>query len=73
MVRSRTPVVFECFSQKKRCTEYRWLEIRRIPAINDVGKVIAAPTQHAEYIGKDAQSIFPKAADQLKRQMRLVA
>jgi len=40
-------------------------------AINDVGKVIAAPAQHAEYIGKDAQSIFPKAADQL--QMRSVA
>lgn len=35
-------------------------------AINDIGKVVVAPTSHLDYIGKNAQAVFPKAAAQLQ-------
>ncbi len=35
-------------------------------AINDIGKVVVAPTSHLEYIGKNAEVIFPKTAARLK-------
>jgi methyl-accepting chemotaxis protein PixJ len=34
-------------------------------AINDIGKVVVAPTEHTNYIGRDAQEIFPIVAEQL--------
>ncbi|MBW4663279.1 MAG: GAF domain-containing protein [Chroococcus sp. CMT-3BRIN-NPC107] len=34
-------------------------------AINDIGKVVVAPTRHTDYIGRDAQTIFPIVAEQL--------
>ena len=70
MVRSRTPVrYFNKVLQpeaNKLAQNIVGLRAEEYLAINDVGKVIGAPTDHAEYIGKDAQSIFPKAAEQLK-------
>lgn len=70
MVRSRTPVRY--FNEiiqpeaSKLAQNIVGLRAEEYLAINDVGKVVAAPTQHAEYIGKDAQSIFPKAASTLR-------
>jgi len=63
--------------------EYKWI----IHATNRVGTDIIGResegiaeltwrwrcTQDAEYIGKDVSQFFPEAADQVKRQMRLVA
>ena len=37
-------------------------------AINDVGKIVVAPTNHTDYIGKDAREIFPRAAVQLQKE-----
>jgi methyl-accepting chemotaxis protein PixJ len=37
-------------------------------AINDVGKIVVAPTAHTDYIGKDVKEIFPQAATQLQRE-----
>ncbi len=35
-------------------------------AVNDIGKVVVAPTSRIEYIGKNAEIVFPKAAAQLQ-------
>ena len=37
-------------------------------AINDIGKIVAAPTSRTNYIGKDVKEIFPQAATQLQRE-----
>jgi twitching motility protein PilJ len=35
-------------------------------AVNDIGKVVVAPTSRIEYIGKNAEIVFHKAAAQLQ-------
>lgn len=34
-------------------------------AVNELGKIVVAPTEHLDYIGRDAQNIFPNVTAQL--------
>lgn len=69
MVRSRIPLKY--FNQilqieAKELAQIKDFGSEEYLAINDIGKVVVAPTQHIDYIGKNAEAVFPKAAAQLQ-------
>ncbi len=69
MVRSRTPVKYVneiLQTEAKLAQNINGFGSEEYFVFNDLGKVVVAQTEHLEYIGKDAQSIFPKAAARLK-------
>ena len=69
MVRSRTPVKYlnQIFQTEAKLTQnINGFGSEEYFVFNDLGKVVVAQTEHLEYIGREAQSIFPKAAARLK-------
>ena len=70
VVRSRTPLkYFNNIIQaegKELAQRIKGYVPEEYFAINDNGKIVVAPTDHTEYIGKDAQDIFPEVAARLK-------
>jgi len=70
MVRSRIPLKYFnkiLQAEAKELTQnIKGFASEEYLVINDIGKVVVAPTQHIEYIGKDARSVFPQAAARLQ-------
>lgn len=70
IVRSRTPLRYFnniIQSEEKELTQnVRGYIPEEYFAINDIGKVVVAPAEHTDYIGKDIQDIFPTVAARLK-------
>jgi twitching motility protein PilJ len=70
MVRSRIPLKYFnkiLQAEAKELTQnIKGFASEEYLVINDIGKVVVAPTQHIEYIGKDANTVFPQAAARLQ-------
>ncbi len=68
IVRSRIPLkYFNTILQQeaKELAQIKGFGSEEYLAINDVGKIVVAPTQNINYIGKNASEIFPKVAARL--------
>ncbi|AFZ28878.1 methyl-accepting chemotaxis sensory transducer with GAF sensor [Gloeocapsa sp. PCC 7428] len=69
VVRSRTPVQY--FNEilhaeaKTLARTGNSFGVEEYFAINDLGKIVVAPTEHLDYIGEDAQAVFPRVAPRL--------
>lgn len=69
VVRSRTPVQY--FNEilhaeaKNLAQSGNRFGVEEYFAVNDLGKVVVAPTEHLDYIGEDAQAVFPRVAPRL--------
>ncbi|MUL37057.1 methyl-accepting chemotaxis protein [Gloeocapsopsis dulcis] len=69
VVRSRTPVQY--FNEilhaeaKNLAQSGNRFGVEEYFAVNDVGKIVVAPTEHLNYIGEDAQAVFPRVAPRL--------
>jgi methyl-accepting chemotaxis protein PixJ len=69
VVRSRTPVQY--FNEilhaeaKTLARIGNSFGVEEYFAINDLGKIVVAPTEHLDYIGEDAQAVFPRVAPRL--------
>ena len=70
VVRSRTPARYVnqiLQTQAKQLAQsVKGFGSEEYLVLNDLGQVFVAPTQHKEYIGKNANSVFPSAASRLK-------
>lgn len=70
VVRSRTPVRYINdilqTEAKELAQNISGFGSEEYLAVNDLGKIVIAPTQHLDYIGKDAQTVFPQAAARLR-------
>lgn len=70
IVRSRTPLRYFNNTlqaeEKKLAQNIRGYVPEEYFAVNDIGKVVIAPPEHTDYIGKDIQDIFPTVATGLK-------
>lgn len=70
IVRSRTPLKYFNNIIQAQSKEIKQSINGYVPeeyfAINDIGKVVVAPTDHTDYIGKDAKEIFPEVAAKLQ-------
>ena len=68
VVRSRTPLKYFNNIIQAQSKELTQSINGYIPeeyfAVNDIGKIVVSPTEHTDYIGKDAKEIFPQAAAQ---------
>ncbi len=75
IVRSRTPLKYFnniIQSEAKELTQtINGYVSEEYFAINDIGKIVVAPTDHTNYIGKDAQEIFPTVAARLQKVSRV--
>lgn len=71
IVRSRTPLKYFnniIQAESKELTQsINGYVSEEFFAINDIGKVVVSPTDHTDYIGKDAKEIFPQVAAQLQK------
>lgn len=69
VVRSRTPMQY--FNEilhaeaKNLARSGNRFGIEEYFAVNDLGKIVVAPTEHLNYIGEDAQAVFPRTAARL--------
>lgn len=70
VVRSRTPVKYFYQIMQTQAQELakniEGFSTENYLAINEQGKIFIAPVNHAEYLGRDVQTIFPKAAARLR-------
>ncbi len=70
IVRSRTPLKYFNNIIQAEAKELAQTINGYVPeeyfAINDIGKIVVAPTEHTNYIGKDAQEVFPTVAARLQ-------
>ncbi len=70
VVRSRTPLKYFNNIIQAEAKELTQTIEGYVPeeyyAINDIGKIVVAPTEHTNYIGKDAREIFPTVAARLQ-------
>ncbi|PPS39114.1 methyl-accepting chemotaxis protein [Chroococcidiopsis sp. TS-821] len=69
VVRSRTPVQY--FNEilhaeaKTLARTGNSFGVEEYFAVNDLGKIVVAPTEHLDYIGEDAQAVFSRVASRL--------